>query len=74
MGYVVVKDFNRQGCVCYKCDSPDLYVSLSDMLECLVDDSRIQVVCLSDPSMYGEYDPYEFIEDLGEFVKRALSM
>ena len=72
--YVVVKDFNKHGCICFQCSSNDLYVSLPRMLEDSVDIRRIQVVCLSNPTAYGEYAPYEMIENLGEFVKRELEM
>lgn len=74
MVYAVVKDFNKQGCICFSNENSEIVVRCIKLLNSSVDDSRIQVVCLNDPSMYGEYSPYEFIDDLGEFVKRALSM
>ena len=74
MGYIVVKDFNKQGCICFGTDNKGLYCSLPTMLEDAVDTKRVQVICLSNPSMYGEYEPYRFIDDLGDFVKEDLSI
>lgn len=72
--YIVVKDFNKQGCICHLLDDDNVKVSLPDMLESVLDIDRLQVVCLGNPNMYGEYAPYRFIDDLGDFIKEALSM
>lgn len=72
--YIVVKDCNKQGCICFKCPNKDLWVSLPRMLEDAVDVYRIEIIGLSDPNIYGEYAPYRFIDDLGDFIKEALSM
>lgn len=72
--YIVVKDFNKHGCICFSTKDLDIMRSTLTFLNSVVDNNRIQVVCLSDPVMYGEYAPYNFIDDLGEFVKQALSM
>lgn len=74
MGYVVIKDFNKHDCLCFSTKDLGIMRSTLTFLNSVVDNSRIQVVCLSNPSMYGEYAPYNFIDDLGEFVKQALSL
>lgn len=74
MGYIVVKDFNKHGCTCFCTKDFNLVCSTLDFLNKVLDVKRIQVVFLSDPTMYGEYEPYRFIDDLGDFVKEALSI
>lgn len=71
---IVVKDFNSTGCICNLLDDDKVKISLPDMLEGVLDVSRLQVVCLGDPNMYGEYAPYRFISGLGDFIKEALNM
>ena len=44
--YIVVKDFNKQGCICHLLDDDNVKVSLPDMLESVLDIDRLQVVCL----------------------------
>lgn len=72
--YIVVKDFNKQGCICFKCKSKADMPSIPNLLNSYVELSRIQVVVLNDPNAYGEYAPYKFIDDLGDFIKEALKM
>lgn len=72
--YVVVKDFSRQCCICFECKKNSDMPTIPNLLNSYVDINRIQVVVLNDPNMYGEYAPYRFIDDLGDFIKEALSM
>ena len=72
--YVVVKDFNKQWCLCHLVRNPDLTLEIPSVLENSIDPCRIQIVCIGDPSLYGEYAPYKFIDNLGDFIKEALSM
>lgn len=74
MSYVVVKDFNKQGCICYKCTNKRDLPALPTLLNAHVDISRIQVVVLSNPKVYGEYAPYTFIDDIGDFIDKAIKM
>lgn len=74
MVYVVIKDFNKQGCVCYKCNHKDEMPAIVDLLNIHVDINRIQVVVLNDTSVYGEYAPYTFIDDIGDFINKAIKM
>lgn len=70
----MVKDFNQNGCICYECKKKNDMPSIPSLLNSHVDLRRIQVVVLNDPNMYGEYAPYRFIDNLGDFIKEALSM
>lgn len=31
----------------------------------------MQIVILDDPDIYSEYDPYEYVEDMKEFIDRV---
>lgn len=53
MGYIVVKDFNKHGCTCFCTKDFNLVCSTLDFLNKVLDVKRIQVVFLSDPTMYG---------------------
>lgn len=72
--FVLVKDHSKHGCICFKCPNEDLVSSLPRFLDDVLDWKRLEVVVLNAPEVYGEYAPYEFIDDLGDFIKRALSM
>lgn len=74
MSYIVVKDFESIGCVCFGSDKPGLIPSIMKTLNSALDITRIQVVVLSNPNAYGEYAPYRFINDLDEFLEECLKL
>ncbi len=68
--YVIAKIFKALGCIAYQCKSVNEARCLPGTLEAIRNDG-VQIVVLTDPDMYQEYAPYEFIEDLKEFIARA---
>ena len=44
------------------------------LLNSALDINKFQVVLLNDPNSYGEYAPYNMINDLNKFISKALSM
>lgn len=74
MVYIVVKDFNSQGCICFSSDNVKVMKHTLGLLNSALDINRFQVVLLNDPNYYGEYAPYHLINDLSEFISKALSM
>ena len=65
--FVVAKVFDQQGCNAYRCKSANEARCLPGTLEALRADG-VQIVILDDPDIYSEYAPYEYIEDLKDFI------
>ena len=61
--YVVAKIFDQQGCIAYRCKTLNEARCLPGTLE--------QIVILDDPDIYSEYAPYEYIEDMKEFIDKV---
>lgn len=74
MAYIVVKDFNSQGCICFSSDNVSVMKHTLGLLNSALDINKFQVVLLNDPNSYGEYAPYNMINDLNKFISKALSM
>lgn len=74
MAYIVVKDFNSQGCICFSSDNVRVMRHTLGLLNSALDINKFQVVLLNDPNSYGEYAPYNMINDLNKFISKALSM
>lgn len=74
MAYIVVKDFNSQGCICFSSDNVRVMKHTLGLLNSALDINKFQVVLLNDPNSYGEYAPYNMINDLNKFISKALSM
>lgn len=73
MCYLVAKDIEKQGCFVVKTKrSPEL-VGLIRRLNKVVGD-HVQLVTISRPSAYGEYEPYRFVKNEAEFEKTVASM
>lgn len=74
MAYIVVKDFNSQGCICFSSDNVKVMKHTLGLLNSVLDINKFQVILLNDPNSYGEYAPYNIINDLNKFISKALSM
>ena len=74
MCYLVAKDINKRGCVAFKTRlGPDL-VSLKKELISKIGLERIQLVTISRPSAYSEYEPYSFVKTADELKEAVLKM
>ena len=63
--YVVAKIFDQQGC-----KTLNEARCLPGTLEALRAEG-VQIVILDDPDIYSEYAPYEYIEDMKEFIDKV---
>ena len=73
MCYLVAKDINKQGCYIVKTKrSPEL-VELIRRLNKIVGD-HVQLVTISRPNAYGEYEPYRFVNNEIEFESTVAAM
>lgn len=74
MCYIVAKDANSIGCVALKTTHGEHLSKLKRRIEAQVGYARIQLVTISRPSAYGEYEPYRFVDTEAEFEKAVISM
>ena len=68
--YVIAKIFDQQGCIAYRCKTLNEARCLPGTLEALRAEG-VQIVILDDPDIYSEYAPYEYIEDMKEFIDKV---
>ena len=63
--YVIAKIFDQQGCIAYRCKT------LNEATLKALRAEGVQIVILDDPDIYSEYAPYEYIEDMKEFIDKV---
>lgn len=68
---IVAKIFDQIGCLAYRCKTAREAENMPSALE-LVRNPDVQIVVLTDPEIYMEYAPYDYVEDLQEFVEKVL--
>ena len=68
--YVIAKIFDQQGCIAYRCKTINEARCLPGTLQALCEEG-VQIVILDEPEIYSEYAPYEYIEDMKEFIDKV---
>lgn len=71
--FLIAKKFNDIGCLALQTSHGQHLVDFKKKLISEIGADRIQLVTISRPSAYGEYEPYQFIDTEKEFeqaVKR----
>ena len=71
--YIVAKIFDRQGCLAYKCKTVNEARCLPGTLEALRADG-VQIVILDNPDIYSEYEPYQYVADMQDFIDMVSNM
>lgn len=68
--YVIAKIFDQQGCIAYRCKTVNAKCPEDAFLESLeaIREEGVQIVVLDDPEIYAEYAPYNYIENVKDFV------
>ena len=74
MCYLVAKDINKEGSSLLKTKHGKELVDFKHELISLVGNDRIQLVTISRPSAYGEYEPYKLVSDKEEFKASVLAL
>lgn len=74
MCYLVAKDIDKRGSYALKTKHGPELVSLKRELESSIGIEKIQLITISRPSAYGEYEPYTFVDNVDSFKKAVLSM
>ncbi len=74
MCYLVAKDINKRGCVALRTKHGGDLVNFKHRIIEKVGTDSIQLVTISRPSAYGEYEPYRFVDSEVDFENAVLSM
>lgn len=74
MCYLIAKHIDEVGCVALKTTHGRHLSELKRGIERKVGYEKIQLVIISRPSAYGEYEPYRFVETEAEFEKAVVNM
>ena len=74
MCYVLVKKPFQIGCVAIETTPDEELIELMDQLTSVVDENEVQIVTISRPSAYGEYEPYQIMNNKEEFIRAAMSL
>jgi len=74
MCYLVAKKFDEKGCIAVKTRHGKTLSEFTRSLQQQIGYNGVQLITISRPSAYGEYEPYEIIETKEEFQERVLEM
>lgn len=73
MCYLIAKKFKESGCIALKTKFGKELAEFSNKLEKEVNDD-IQIVTITRPTAYGEYEPYHFVHSYDEFESQIKSL
>ncbi|HCJ75958.1 MAG TPA: hypothetical protein DHV88_06065 [Roseburia sp.] len=71
MCYLVAKRFNSIGSLALQTSHGQHLIDLKRRILAAVDAENIQLVTISRPSAYGEYEPYQFVDTEQEFEEKV---
>lgn len=74
MCYLIAKKFDGKGCIAVKTRHGKALADFTEKLQGQIGENGVQLVTISRPCAYGEYEPYEIIGDKEEFRERVLGM
>ena len=74
MCYLIAKNIDAEGCVALRTTHGKHLSTFKRSLEQKVGYKKIQLVIISRPSAYGEYEPYEFVDSEEKFVNAVEQM
>lgn len=74
MCYVVAKHADKPGSVALRTTHGPSLVALKRAIIGQVGTGKIQLVTISRPSAYGEYEPYRFVKNEEEFEREAIAL
>lgn len=74
MCYLIAKDIEAIGCVALQTVHGKHLSELKKRLLDKIGYERIQLVTISRPSAYGEYEPYHFVDTEEDFFKTVIDM
>ncbi len=74
MCYLIAKNFDKVGCLALQTSHGQHLVDFKKKLIKMVGYDKVQLVTISRPSAYGEYEPYHFVDTEQEFEQEVVKM
>ena len=74
MCYLVAKKIDEVGCIALKTTHGKQLSEFKRKIEAVVGYDKIQLVTISRPSAYGEYELYEILESVEDFKDRVKTL
>lgn len=74
MCYLIAKKFNDVGCLALQMKHGQHLADFKESLMKIIGYDKIQLVTISRPSAYGEYEPYQFVQSEAEFEDAVKKM
>ena len=74
MCYLIAKRFDDIGCLALQTSHGHELVELKKKLLAGIGVDKIQLVTISRPSAYGEYEPYRFVDSEQEFEQELMKL
>lgn len=74
MCYLIAKKFDNTGCLALQTTHGPHLVDFKERLLQEIGYERIQLVTISRPSAYGEYEPYHFVDTEQDFEQAVKNM
>lgn len=70
MCYLIAKRMNKTGCVALQTEPGEEMAKFADRIQERLG-YDIEIITISRPTAYGEYEPYHFVSSYEEFEKEA---
>ena len=70
MCYLVAKWFSKEGSLALNAKPGQDLIDFIDKVEARFGSTDLQLVTISRPSAYGEYEPYEFVDAENELIDK----
>lgn len=70
MCYLIAKRFKKSGCIALQTEPGKEMAKFADAIQEKLG-YDIQIITISRPTAYGEYEPYRFVKSYEEFSKQA---
>lgn len=74
MCYLIAKRFDGMGCLALQTTHGQHLADFKEKLLNKIGYDNIQLVTISRPSAYGEYEPYQFVDTEQEFEQAVIKM
>ena len=74
MCYVIARDTFGKGCIALKTKHGKELTKLKSDIYSALTKSSIQLVTISRPSAYGEYEPYKIVSTPEQFKEEAMAL
>ncbi|WP_432271395.1 DUF6718 family protein [Catenibacterium mitsuokai] len=70
MCYLIAKRINKTGCIALQTEPGEEMAKFADRIQERLG-YDIEIITISRPTAYGEYEPYHFVKSYEEFSKQA---